>query len=136
MSNHQHVAKRPPIAALLLDVSGNLHVGSTPTPNAVDSFHRLRQSSIPFRLCSNASKESTSTLVRLLDEMGFGISELPPGKDGSGDGSDKVLPPHLVWTSIGAVAQVLKSMGLKRYVSRRAIAVSRAFAILCEHGDI
>ncbi|KJA14471.1 hypothetical protein HYPSUDRAFT_208695 [Hypholoma sublateritium FD-334 SS-4] len=114
MSNHQHVVKRPVIAALLLDVSGNLHVGSTPTPNAVDSFHRLRQSSIPFRLCSNASKESTATLVKLLDEMGFGISELLPGKDGSGDGSNKVFPPNLVWTSIGAVAQVLKGMGLKR----------------------
>lgn len=119
MSNH-HRAKRPPVTALLLDVSGNLHVGSTPTPNAVESFHRLRQSSIPFRLCSNASKESTATLVRLLDEMGFGISELPPGNDGSGDSSNKVLPPNLVWTSIGAVAQVLKGMGLKRCVSCHA----------------
>ena len=80
--------------------------------------------------------QHNTALVRLLDEMGFGISELPPGKDGSGDGSDKVLPPHLVWTSIGAVAQVLKSMGLKRYVSRRSIAVSRASIILCERGDI
>ncbi|KAF8972039.1 HAD-like domain-containing protein, partial [Flammula alnicola] len=102
---------RPPLAALLIDISGNLHVGSTPTPNAVEAFHRLRGSSIPFRLCSNTSKESTASLVKRLDKMGFEVSRSAMEKDANV--ANKVLSRRLVWTSIGAVAQVIKDMGLK-----------------------
>ena len=44
---------RPYITGLLIDISGNLHVNSTPTPNALDAFQRLVDSKILFRLCSN-----------------------------------------------------------------------------------
>ena len=64
--------QRPPIAALLIYISGNLHVGSTPTPNAVNAFHRLQKSLVPFRLRSNTSKESTGALFKQLEAMGFG----------------------------------------------------------------
>ena len=36
----------------------NLQVDSTPTPNAVEALHRLLDSEIPFRLCSNFSRGS------------------------------------------------------------------------------
>jgi HAD superfamily hydrolase (TIGR01450 family) len=93
---------RPFIRALLVDVSGNLHVGSNPTPHAVQAFDRLRSSNVPFRLCSNTSKESTATLISRLKLMGF---EIAPDEEGK---------RKEVWTSIGAVKQFIKNMGLHR----------------------
>ncbi|TFK66600.1 hypothetical protein BDN72DRAFT_799755 [Pluteus cervinus] len=88
---------RPFIRAALIDISGNLQVGSRPTPNAVEALQRLRASSIPFRLCSNTSKESTDSVIQKLRKIGFEIAS-------TGE----------VWTSIGAVRRVLDNMGLKR----------------------
>ena len=95
MSNHGANVQRPLIAALLIDISGNLHVGSTPTPNAVNAFHRLRKSHVPFILCKNSSKESTAALVKRL--------EVVAGMDSHGASPSR----RLVWTSIGAVAQTI-----------------------------
>ena len=53
---------RPPLCALLIDLSGTLHVGSAPTPGAVRALARLRAAALPLRLCSNASKEATGAL--------------------------------------------------------------------------
>ena len=106
MSNVRANFQYPPIAALLIDISGNPHVGSTPTPNAVDAFHRLRKTQFQFRLCSNTSKESTAGLVKRLQAMGFG--GLDPQITESVDGIDsrRASPsPSLVWTSVGAFAQ-------------------------------
>lgn len=65
---------RPHITALLIDISGNLHVESTPTLNAVDAFQNLIGSGVPFRLCSNSSKESSASLVKKLNSMGFELT--------------------------------------------------------------
>lgn len=99
------MTKRPFIKALLIDISGNLHIGSTPTPNAIEAIRRLREAKIPFRLCSNASKESTEVLVSKLNAMGF---QFATGSNQSG-GKE-------VWTSIGSVAKYVKDHGFKRYV--------------------
>ena len=95
---------RPFIRALLIDISGNLHVGLNPTPRAVQAYDRLRSSNVPFRLCSNTSKESTATLISQLKHMGF---EIVPDQEGK---------RREVWTSIGAVKQFIKNMGLQRCV--------------------
>lgn len=117
---------RPFIRALLIDVSGNLHVGNSPTPNAVEAFHRLRNSGIPLRLCSNTSKESTASLVRRLRKLGFDL-EPSPGLstseitfDLASDIKNRSDQQHHrqgrreVWTSIGAVAQYIRNQELKR----------------------
>jgi len=117
------VKTRPPISALLIDVSGNLHVGSEPTPGAVGALQRLISMGFPFRLCSNTSKESTLDLVKRLDELGFGISKAqttltqvgPPSGDHVGPDISH-NPARLVWPSIGAVAQALKDIGSTVYV--------------------
>ena len=96
---------RPFIRALLIDLSGNIHVGSTPTHGAVQALQRLRESGIPFRFCSNTSKESTGSLVTRLVGMGFDVQS-----NGGGAGREEV------WTSIGAVKRVAGTMGLKRWV--------------------
>lgn len=88
---------RPYIQALLIDISGNLQIGSKTTPHAIEAVNQLRSASFPFRLCSNTSKESTDELISKLTKMGFNISS-----------------NREVWTSIGAVKQMLGDMGLKR----------------------
>ncbi|PPQ68568.1 hypothetical protein CVT24_005580 [Panaeolus cyanescens] len=112
--------QRPALIGLLIDISGTLHVGKTPTPDAVRAFERLKESQvqnngsgggsgIPFRLCSNSSKESTESLVRRLEDMGFGVTEVEERINRNVNGSKR-----LVWTSIGAVAQKVQDMGLRK----------------------
>jgi hypothetical protein len=109
---------RPRIRALLIDLSGTLHVGSTPTPGAVKALSRLRQhgnatgapnqdygTSIPFRFCSNTSKEGRTELEQRMRSMGF---ELADTKDvDAGQGRE-------MWTSLGGVSSLLQRRGLAR----------------------
>ena len=92
MSHH-----RPPIRALFIDLSGTLHIGSTPTPNAVRALERLRKARIPFRLTSNTSKESTTDLLSRLHGMGFDVRK------------------EELWTSLGALKDEVTRRGLKKY---------------------
>ena len=101
---------RPPIRALLIDLSGTLHVGSSPTLGAVDALHRLRRpipsdtdKLLPFRFCSNTSKEGRNELEARLLGMGF---ELEAGVD--------EYQGRELWTSLGAVSALLKKRGLNR----------------------
>ena len=91
------------IRALLIDLSGTLHIGSDPTPSAVKALQRLRDAGIPFRFCSNTSKESTDSLTERLRSMGFDVRSDGPGRE--------------LWTSIGAVTAALHKFGLNRYAN-------------------
>lgn len=82
--------------ALLIDLSGTLHVGSTPTQGAVRALQRLRDAQIPFRFCSNTSQQSTQDLREKLLNMGFEVRE------------------NELWTSLGALRDVVKERGLMR----------------------
>lgn len=93
------MASRPPISALLIDLSGTLHVGSSPTPGAVAALRKLRAARIPFRFCSNTSKESKADLCTRLRHIGFEVQD------------------REIWTSLGAVKSLLEERGLKRYVA-------------------
>src|ERR1700729_3125888 len=120
--------RRPHITGLLIDISGNLHVDITPTPNAVEAFQRLIGSKIPFRLCSNTSKESSISLENRLNSMGFDLITAnatdvssPVVVVGNDDElcatqveDEKQSSPQLVWTSLGAVARLLKEMNLTK----------------------
>ncbi|KAJ7174277.1 haloacid dehalogenase-like hydrolase domain-containing protein 2 [Mycena filopes] len=99
---------RPPFRALLIDISGTLHVGSTPTPRAVEAFFPLQASSIPYRLCSNTSKESTHDVSERLRKLGFDVQETPEA------GSLSKQGPREVWTSVAAVGRVIRDMGIRR----------------------
>ena len=87
---------RPPLLALLIDLSGTLHIGETPTPDAVRALARLRASHIAFRFCSNTSKQSTASLHASLLQLGFDIQR------------------EELWTSIGAVKNTLDTLGVKK----------------------
>ncbi|KAF9445504.1 HAD-like protein [Macrolepiota fuliginosa MF-IS2] len=117
---------RPLIRAVLIDVSGNLHVGTSPTPQAAEAFHRLRRSGIPFRLCSNTSKESSASLIHRLRKLGFNVEpssnlsrsesslDYSPDTNNRHDSQYQNQKRREVWTSIGAVAQYIQNQGLER----------------------
>jgi ribonucleotide monophosphatase NagD (HAD superfamily) len=98
------MANRPRIKALLIDISGTLHVGAKQTKDAVGALQRLRASQIPFKLCSNSSKESTQDLISRLCKLGFVVNDSTSGN-------------REVWTSVGSVSRTLSEMGLKRCVN-------------------
>ncbi len=97
------MAQRPLITALLIDLSGTIHVGSQPTPGAVEAIAKLRHHGVPFRFCSNTSKESTAAAKRRLTQMGIEVGDIDD------DGGNEEL-----WTSIGAVKRYLQSLGVRR----------------------
>ncbi|KAJ7080452.1 HAD-like domain-containing protein [Mycena epipterygia] len=104
----QALSLRPTLRALLIDISGTLHVGSTATPQAVAAFRRLQDSGVPYRLCSNTSKESTHDVSARLRGLGFDVRDpLPTVAKVSGAARE-------VWTSIGALRRVMDDMGLRR----------------------
>lgn len=110
---------RPTLRGLLIDLSGNLHVGSNPTPNAVEALQRLQKAGIPFRLCSNTSKESTGAVIQRLNQMGFDIPAVTSVSKQCDHGQSPNSPGHsegcrLVWTSIGAVARLLQSLNVTK----------------------
>jgi hypothetical protein len=41
------ILRKLKLRALLIDLNGTLHVGSTPTPRAVEALRKLRQSRMP-----------------------------------------------------------------------------------------
>ncbi|KAH7923188.1 hypothetical protein BV22DRAFT_1106226 [Leucogyrophana mollusca] len=92
---------RPCISALLIDISGTLMIGSTPTPGAVQALARLREARVSFRFCSNTSKESTDFLRKRMLEAGFDVPSSCKHK-------------QEVWTSIGAVKGFMESKNLRR----------------------
>ncbi|CEL58241.1 Haloacid dehalogenase-like hydrolase domain-containing protein 2 OS=Bos taurus GN=HDHD2 PE=2 SV=1 [Rhizoctonia solani AG-1 IB] len=87
----------PPVRALLIDLSGTLHIGKDALPGAVNALRRARQAGIPVRFCSNTSKESTSSLVKSLDKMGFEIQL------------------HEVFTSLGAAREIVRKQKLNPF---------------------
>ncbi|KZV79552.1 hypothetical protein EXIGLDRAFT_734841 [Exidia glandulosa HHB12029] len=82
--------------ALLLDLSGTLHVGSRPIPRGVESLAKLRAAGVPFRICSNTSKDGARALAQKLQEMGYEIRE------------------HEMFTSLQACKAELTARNLKR----------------------
>ncbi|GAA5950748.1 hypothetical protein JCM21900_000504 [Sporobolomyces salmonicolor] len=65
----------PRLRALLIDLSGTLHVGDTPTPNASAALKHLRESGIVLRFVSNTSKESRSSLLTKLRKMDLDVRD-------------------------------------------------------------
>ncbi|KAH8115611.1 hypothetical protein DFH11DRAFT_1725842 [Phellopilus nigrolimitatus] len=63
-----------PICALLIDLSGSLHVGPTRRPPR-PPLPRARQAGLVVRFCSNASQEGTRALRERLGGMGFDLRD-------------------------------------------------------------
>ncbi|OAX38338.1 hypothetical protein K503DRAFT_770583 [Rhizopogon vinicolor AM-OR11-026] len=90
---------RPVIRALLIDISGTLIIGSTPTPRAVGALAELRRTRLPFRFCSNTSKESTSAIQKRMLDAGFDVQ--------TGESEE-------LWTSLKAARSFIETRGIRR----------------------
>ena len=65
------------IRAALIDLSGTLHVSTSPIPGAVEACRRLQSLNVPVKFLTNTSKTSSSDLLRILRDMGFGTDCIP-----------------------------------------------------------
>ncbi|CAG8443289.1 7217_t:CDS:2 [Diversispora eburnea] len=63
------------IRGVLIDLSGVLHVGDKACEGALSGLKKLRQAEIPFRFCTNTTKENSSNLLNKLTNMGFEINK-------------------------------------------------------------
>ncbi|RHZ63726.1 hypothetical protein Glove_328g25 [Diversispora epigaea] len=63
------------IRGVLIDLSGVLHVGDKACEGALSGLKKLRQAEIPFRFCTNTTKESSSNILNKLTNMGFEINK-------------------------------------------------------------
>ena len=61
------------LRAILIDLSGTLHVGKEPVHNACHALERLRSSGIRIKFVTNTTKDCKSSLVKQLRSMGFSI---------------------------------------------------------------
>ena len=68
---------KKPIRAVLIDLSGTIHVGNEAIPGAREALQRLRQNNIRLKFVTNTSTKSTSQLLEQLNNpttLNFGIS--------------------------------------------------------------
>lgn len=84
-----------PLKAVLIDLSGTLHVEDTAIPGAVDALKRLRESNVPIKFVTNTTKESRRCLYERLISLGFELKE------------------NEIWSSLWAAQDLLRSRNLR-----------------------
>ncbi|XP_022083563.1 haloacid dehalogenase-like hydrolase domain-containing protein 2 [Acanthaster planci] len=67
------MAVRAGLRAVLIDLSGTLHIEDNIIPGAVEALERLRAAPVKLKFVTNTTKESTSTLHQRLQRLGFDI---------------------------------------------------------------
>lgn len=83
------------IKAVLIDLSGTLHIGDAPIPGAVESLARLKSSNLRLKFVTNTTKESKRLLTRRLLQIGF--------QTGSDD----------IFTAMSAARHLVVKMGVR-----------------------
>ncbi|XP_070547109.1 haloacid dehalogenase-like hydrolase domain-containing protein 2 [Ptychodera flava] len=63
------------IGAVLVDLSGTLHIDNTAIPGAVEAVQRLRKTNLSLRFVTNTTKECKAMLHGRLESLGFDIKE-------------------------------------------------------------
>jgi phospholysine phosphohistidine inorganic pyrophosphate phosphatase len=66
------------VSGFLLDVYGVLYdsgITDVAIPGSVEAVEKLKLAGIPFRLCSNTSTRTPTTVAKTLSNLGFNISE-------------------------------------------------------------
>lgn len=69
------MATRRALKAVLVDLSGTLHVEDAAVPGAQEALKRLRDASLIIRFVTNTTKESKRDLLARLKKLEFDISE-------------------------------------------------------------
>ncbi|ORZ19320.1 HAD-like domain-containing protein [Absidia repens] len=63
------------VKALLIDLSGTIHIDSKVIPGAIEAIQTLRAKNIPFRFATNTTKVSSKKLVDKLNGLGFQVND-------------------------------------------------------------
>lgn len=69
------MAGRRTLEAVLIDLSGTLHIEDTAVQGAQDALNRLRQASVVVRFVTNTTKESKRLLFERLQRLNFNLQE-------------------------------------------------------------
>ncbi|XP_038590094.1 haloacid dehalogenase-like hydrolase domain-containing protein 2 isoform X2 [Micropterus salmoides] len=69
------MAGRRALKAVLIDLSGTLHIEDTAVPGAQDALNRLRQASVAVKFVTNTTKESKRNLLERLQRLNFDVQE-------------------------------------------------------------
>ncbi|KAM8871390.1 haloacid dehalogenase-like hydrolase domain-containing protein 2 isoform 1-T2 [Synchiropus picturatus] len=69
------MAGRRALKAILIDLSGTLHIEDTAVPGAQEALNRLRQESVAVKFVTNTTKESKRNLLERLQKLNFDIQE-------------------------------------------------------------
>ncbi|XP_036612216.1 haloacid dehalogenase-like hydrolase domain-containing protein 2 [Trichosurus vulpecula] len=69
------MAARRALKAVLVDLSGTLHVEDAAVPGAQDALKRLRAAPVAIRFVTNTTKESKVELLERLKKMNFDVAE-------------------------------------------------------------
>ncbi|XP_068608800.1 haloacid dehalogenase-like hydrolase domain-containing protein 2 [Brachionichthys hirsutus] len=69
------MAGRRALKAVLVDLSGTLHVEDTAVPGAQDALNRLRQAPVAVKFVTNTTKESKNKLMERLQRLDFTLQE-------------------------------------------------------------
>ncbi|KAG9353840.1 hypothetical protein JZ751_011964 [Albula glossodonta] len=69
------MAMRHALKAVLIDLSGTLHIEDTVVPGAQEALSRLRQAPVAVKFVTNTTKECKRTLLERLHRLDFSIQE-------------------------------------------------------------
>ncbi|XP_068190298.1 haloacid dehalogenase-like hydrolase domain-containing protein 2 isoform X2 [Antennarius striatus] len=69
------MAGRRALKAVLIDLSGTLHIEDTAVPGAQEALDRLRQASVAVKFVTNTTKESKKKLMERLQRLNFTLQE-------------------------------------------------------------
>ncbi|XP_061590368.1 haloacid dehalogenase-like hydrolase domain-containing protein 2 [Cololabis saira] len=69
------MAGRRALKAVLIDLSGTLHIEDTAVPGAQDALNRLRQASVAIKFVTNTTKECKRNLLERLKRLNFDLTE-------------------------------------------------------------
>ncbi|KAL7504675.1 hypothetical protein ACHAXN_002245 [Cyclotella atomus] len=91
--------------AILVDLSGTIHIGKEAIPGAIQACRKLFSSGLKVLFLTNTSKVSSTSLLHQLRDMGFDESVIPKSIDGR----------STIMTSVGATREYLVQNGLRPY---------------------
>ncbi|XP_029921266.1 haloacid dehalogenase-like hydrolase domain-containing protein 2 [Myripristis murdjan] len=69
------MAARRALKAVLIDLSGTLHIEDTAVPGAQEALSRLRQASVAVKFVTNTTKECKRNLLERLQGLNFDLQE-------------------------------------------------------------
>lgn len=103
------------IAAVLIDLSGTIHIEDAVIPGAIDALKRLRETNVKIKFVTNTTKESKHVLHERLKRIGFGIDI------------------EEIFTSLTAARQLIDQRNLRPYMLVADAAKEDFSGVSCEN---